>query len=72
MAAQTVFDQEGRQIAAASSLMQGMTLEIIHDPARQGDVDPLGAGGIRHLSRAEGRSPLLELLLQLKQHSLEE
>ena len=71
MAAQTVFDQEGRQIATASSLMQGMTLEIIHDPARQGDVDPLGAGGIRHLSSAEGGSSLLEPLLQLKPYLLE-
>ena len=70
MAAQTVFDQEGRQIATASSLMQGMTLEIIHDPARQGDVDPLGAGGIHHLSRAEGEF-LLEPLLQLKPQLLE-
>ena len=41
MAAQTVFDQEGRQIATAPSLVQGMTLEIIHHPAGQGDVDPL-------------------------------
>ena len=46
--------------------MQGMTLELVHDPPRQGDVDPLGTGGIRHLTRAGGSGTLLEPLLQLK------
>ena len=71
MTAQTVFNQKRRQISTAASLLQGMPLEIVHDPLRQGDVDPLGTGGIRHLTCAEGGSPLLEPLLQLKPQLLE-
>lgn len=66
MTAQTVLDQKGSKVAATSSFMQGMTLELVHDPPRQGDVDPLGTGGIRHLTRAGGSGTLLEPLLQLK------
>ena len=56
MTAQTVFNQKRRQIATTASLMQGMTLEIVHHPLRQGDIDPLGTGSIRHLTCAEGTS----------------
>ena len=46
-----------------------MTLEVIHHPARQGDVDALGTGSIRHSSRAGSRglalNPLLHLLNQI-------
>ena len=46
-----------------------MTLEVIHNPAGQGDVDALGAGGIRNRSRAGSRglalNPLRHLLIQI-------
>ena len=46
-----------------------MALEIVHHPARQGDVDALRAGRIRHRSRAGSHGlpfdPLLQLLNQV-------
>ena len=69
MATQGLFQQIGGQIAATASFSEGMTLEVIHHPAGQGDVDALGAGGVRHRSRAGSRglafNPLLQLLNQI-------
>ena len=69
MATQGLFQQIGSQIAATAPFSEGMTLEVIHHPAGQGDVDALGAGGVRHRSRAWSRglafNPLLQLLNQI-------
>ena len=69
MTTQGFFQQIGGQIAATASFSEGMTLEVIHHPAGQGDVDALGAGGVRHRSRAGSRglafNPLLQLLNQI-------
>jgi len=69
MTTQGLFQQIGGQIAATASFSEGMTLEVIHHPAGQGDVDALGAGGVRHRSRAGSRdlafNPLLQLLNQI-------
>ena len=69
MTTQGFFQQIGSQIAATAPFSEGMTLEVIHHPAGQGDVDALGTGGIRHRSRAGSRgltfNPLLQLLNQI-------
>ena len=69
MTTQGLLQQVGGQIAATAALGEGMALEIIHHPAGQGDVDALGAGGVRHRSRAGSRglafNPLLQLLNQI-------
>ena len=69
MTTQGFFQQIGGQIAATAPFSEGMTLEVIHHPAGQGDVDALGAGGVRHRSRAGSRglafNPLLQLLNQI-------
>ena len=69
MATQSLLQEIGGQIAATAPLSEGMTLEVIHHPAGQGDVDALGAGGVRHRSRAGSRglafNPLLQLLNQI-------
>ena len=69
MATQRILQQIGGQIAATAPLSEGMSLEVIHHPAGQGDVDALGAGGVRHRSRAGSRglafNPLLQLLNQI-------
>ena len=69
MTTQGLFQQIGGQIAATAPFSEGMTLEVIHHPAGQGDVDALGAGGVRHRSRAGSRglafNPLLQLLNQI-------
>ena len=69
MTTQGLFQQIGSQIAATAPFSEGMTLEVIHHPAGQGDVDALGTGGIRHRSRAGSRglalNPLLQLLNQI-------
>ena len=69
MTTQGLFQQIGGQIAATAPFSQGMTLEVIHHPAGQGDVDALGAGGVRHRSRAGSRglafNPMLQLLNQI-------
>ena len=66
MTPQGVFDQKGRKVAAAAPLLEGMPLEIVHYAAGQGDVDPLGTGGISNSGRAGSRlgggQPLLQLL----------
>ena len=73
MTTQGLFQQIGGQIAATAPFSEGMTLEVIHHPAGQGDVDALGAGGVRHRSRAGSRSlafnPLLPLLTQILKKS---
>ena len=69
MTTQGLFQQIGGQIAATAPFSEGMTLEVIHHPAGKGDVDALGAGGVRHRSRAGSRglafNPLLQLLNQI-------
>ena len=69
MTTQALFQQIGGQIAATASFSEGMTLEVIHHPAGQGDVDALGASGVRHRSHAGSRglafNPLLQLLNQI-------
>ena len=69
MTTQGLFQQISGQIAATAPFSEGMTLEVIHHPAGQGDVDALGAGGVRHRSRAGSRglafNPLLQLLNQI-------
>ena len=72
MTTQGLFQQIGGQIAATAPFSEGMTLEVIHHPARQGDVDALGTGGIRHLSRAGSRGLALNPLLQLLNQILKE
>ena len=72
MTTQGLFQQIGSQIAATAPLSEGMTLEVIHHPAGQGDVDALGAGGIRHRSRAGSRGLTLDPLLQLLNQILKE
>ncbi len=69
MTPQSIFDQKSREVAAAAPLLEGMPLEIVHHAAGQSDVDPLGAGGISHGSRAGsgfgGGQPLLQLLHEI-------
>ena len=69
MTAEGVFDQKGREVAATAPLLEGMPLEIVHYAAGQGDVDPLGTGGIgdggRAGSRFGGGQPLLQLLHEI-------
>ena len=72
MATQGLFQQIGGQIAATAPFSEGMTLEVIHHPAGQGDVDALGAGGVRHRSRAGSRGLDLDPLLQLLNQILKE
>ena len=76
MPAQRLLQEVGGKVAATAAFLQGMTLEIIHHTARQGDVDPLGAGRVSHISTAGDRpmaiDPLLQLLNQIlkKRHDL--
>ena len=72
MTTQGFFQQIGGQIAATAPFSEGMTLEVIHHPAGQGDVDALGAGGVRHRSRAGSRGLALDPLLQLLNQILKE
>ena len=72
MATQGLFQQIGGQIAATAPFSEGMTLEVIHHPARQSNVDALGTSGIRHRSRAGSRSLALDPLLQLLNQILKE
>ena len=65
MTTQGLFQQISGQIAATAPFSEGMTLEVIHHPAGQGDVDALGTGGIRHRCRAGSRGLALDPLLQL-------
>ena len=72
MATQGLFQQIGGQIAATAPFSEGMTLEVIHHPAGQGDVDALGTGRVRHRSRAGSRGLALDPLLQLLNQILKE
>ena len=65
MAAQSLLHQISRQIAATAAFLEGMALQFVHHPARQGDVDALGTGGISHSSTAGRRSLSFKTLLQL-------
>ena len=69
MATQSLLQEIGGQIAATAPLGKGMTLEVIHHPAGQGDIDALRTGRIRHRSRAGSSglafNPLLQLLNQI-------
>ena len=69
MTTQGLLQQVSGQIAATAPFGEGMALEVIHHPAGQGDVDALGAGGVRHRSRAGSSglplNPLLQLLNQI-------
>ena len=65
MTTQGLFQQISGQIAATAPFSEGMTLEVIHHPAGQGDVDALRTGGIRHRRRAGSRGLALDPLLQL-------
>ena len=72
MATQGLFQQTGGQIAATAPFSEGMTLEVIHHPAGQGDVDALGTSGVRHRGRAGSRGMALDPLLQLLNQILKE
>ena len=72
MATQGLFQQIGSQIAATAPFSEGMTLEVIHHPAGQGDVDALGTGGVRHRGSQHGRGLALDPLLQLLNQILKE
>ena len=72
MTTQGFFQQVGGQIAATASFSEGMTLEVIHHPAGQSDVNALGTGGVRHRSRAGSRGLALNPLLQLLNQILKE
>ena len=63
MTTQPLFKQIGRQVAAAPAFSQGMALEIVHDPSRQGHIDALGTGGIGNSGSGGNRHTILELLL---------
>ena len=69
MTTQGLLQQIGGQIAATAPFGEGMALEVIHHPARQGDVDALRTSRIRHRSRAGSSglplNPLLQLLNQI-------
>ena len=69
MTTQGLLQQVGGKIAATAPLGKGMALEVIHDPAGQGDVDALRTCGISHRSHAGSRrlafNPLLQLLNQI-------
>ena len=51
-----LFNQIGRQISAAAAFLKGMAFELIHHPAGQGHIDPLGTGGVGHLGTGWGWS----------------
>ena len=72
MATQGLFQEVGSEIAATAPLSEGMTLEVIHHPTGQGDVNALGTGGVRHRSRAGSRGLALDPLLQLLNQILKE
>ena len=72
MTTQGLFQQIGGQIAATAPFSEGMTLEVIHHPAGQGDVDTLRTGGVRHRRRAGSRGLALDPLLQLLNQILKE
>ena len=65
MASQRLLQQVSGEIAAAPPFLKGMKLEFIHYAPREGDVDALGAGGLRHIGTAGGWSRAIEPLLQL-------
>ena len=65
MPAQRLLQEVSGKVAATAAFLKGMTLEIIHHTARQGDVDPLGAGCIRHIGAAGGGPMAIDPLLQL-------
>ena len=72
MTTQGLFQQIGGQIAATAPFSEGMTLEVIHHPTGQGDVDALGTSRIGHRSCAGGRGLALDPLLQLLNQILKE
>ena len=72
MTTQGLFQQIGGQIAATAPFSEGMTLEVIHHPAGQGDIDALRTGGVRHRRRAGSRDLALDPLLQLLNQILKE
>ena len=65
MPAQRLLQEICGKVAATAALVQSMTLQFIHHTARQGDVDPLGAGCIRHIGAAGGGAMAIDPLLQL-------
>ena len=72
MTTQGLVQQIGGQIAATASFSEGMTLEVIHHPAGQGDVHALGTSRIRHRSRAGSRGMAFNPMLQLLNQNLKE
>ena len=72
MTTQGLFQEVGSQIAATAPLGEGMTFEVIHHTARQGDVDALRTGRIRHRSRTGSLSLALDPLLQLLNQTLKQ
>ena len=72
MTTQGLFQQISGQIAATAPFSEGMTLEVIHHPAGQGDVDALRTGRISHRSRTGSRGLALDPLLQLLNQILKE
>ena len=65
MPAQRLLQEVCGKVAATAALVESMTLQLIHHTARQGDVDPLGAGCIRHIGAAGGGAMAIDPLLQL-------
>ncbi len=72
MTTQGLFQQIGGQIPTTAPFGESMPLEVIHHPARQGDVDALGTSCISHRGRAWGRGLALDPLLQFLNQILKE
>ena len=72
MATQGLFQEVGSEIAATTPFSKSVALEVIHHPAREGDIDALRAGRIRHRSRAGSHGLALDPLLQLLNQVLKE
>ena len=65
MPAQRLLQEVSGKVAATAALVESMTLQFIHHTARQGDVDPLRVGRIRHIGAAGGGAMAIDPLLQL-------
>ena len=65
MPAQRLLQEVCGKVAATAALFQSMTLQFIHHTARQGDVDPLRVGCIRHICAAGGGAMAIDPLRQL-------
>lgn len=65
MTTQSILNQIGREVAAAASFGQGMTLEFIHHAPGKGHVDALRLCSVRDSGTAGTRGGRAESLLEL-------